>query len=341
MLKTYKVVGLFSAVLGMGSYALWHSALPDDIQLYSQTTMSKLGELKSHTADPLKEFSSEEKKTDFYLPQQISTTVRPHSEGNGAEVGDPAQSIPEFSNDEDRITWARKIIFTGTSVQKFCALQAIFDQDPSEAAKNLIELMQTAKTSDADTEFLIQGILFMENQKSVLSDGDLTYFYENGNSNLQKTIVKILADRGDPSLLNAYLSKTSPLLQSDDPQERVNTLRAMGSLNNPAVIPFALKALNDADPQVKIDALEIVATLGTEVDSTTIQTLLTDENPRVRLQAQRTLNNLQRKVTLTNSTQANSQQIAGLPDHGFPAAIAEITNKHPTEMSEPTNNVPE
>jgi HEAT repeat protein len=335
MLKTYKILGFFALSLAVGSYALWRSTLPDDMQLYWQNKIPQLYGLNGHTTAALKTLPKDQQTADFYL-QQKKSAVRSHPESNAVEGSGLAQSIPEFLNEEDRLNWARKIISTGTSVQKLCAIQAIFDHDPSEAAKHLIELMQTAKISDADTEFLVQGILFLENQKSVLLDSDLTYFYEKGNAELQKTVAKILADRGDPALLNNYLAQTSPLLQSEDPQVRLNILRVMGSLNSSAVVPFAVAALNDADPQVKIDALEIVATLGSQANSTSIQKLLTDTNPRVQLQAQRVLNNILREITTMNPISANTEQVAALPDHGFPA-IAGTTNEFPAEILEPTN----
>ena len=329
MLKTSKIVGIFVVVLGMGSYAVWHSTSSDEIQLYSQNTMPSLNKLNNQSINTLKKLSDNKNELDL---EQKKLVARSQGKGKLTDRSDTTQSIPEFLNDVERLNWARQMILMGTPAQKFCALQAIFNHDPLEAAKDLTELMQSAKTSAVDTEFLVQGILFMENQKSVFLDSDLASFYENGNASLQKTVAKILADRGDPSLMNRYFSETSPMLHSEDPQVRVNTLRMMGSLNNPAVIPFALEMLNDKDSRVKIDALELVATLGAPLNSTAIQTLLTDENPRVRVTAQRALNNLERKASSTNPTQATTERTAGLPDHGFPVVKSEIANEFPSEI---------
>lgn len=330
MLKTSKIVGLFVIVGGMASYVVWHSTLPDEIQLYSQNTTPSLNTSNPQTTNTLKELSeNKNNELDFKQKTLVATS---QDKGTVTERNDTTQSIPEFLNDVDRLNWARKIILTGTPTQRFCALQAIFNHDPLEATKDLTDLMQTAKTSAADAEFIAQGIVYMEHQKSAFLDNDLSAFYENGTANLQKTVAKILADRGDPSLMNRYFSETSPMLRSEDPQVRVNTLRMMGSLNNPAVIPLALEMLGDKDSQVKIGALELVATLGAPLNSTAIQTLLTDENPRVRVTAQRALNNLERKASSTNPTQATTEHTAGLPDHGFPVVKSEIANEFPSEI---------
>ncbi len=330
MLKTSKIVGLFVIVGGMASYVVWHSTLPDEIQLYSENTTPSLNTSNPQTKNTLKELS-ENKNNELDLKLK-KLGLASHEDGKVTERTGADQSMPEFLNDVERLNWARKIILTGTPTQKFCALQAIFNHDPLEAAKDLTELMQAAKKSAADAEFLVQGIVFIENQKSVFLDSDLASFYENGNASMQKTVAKILADRGDPSLMNRYFSETSLMLHSEDPQVRVNTLHMMGSLNNPAVIPFALEMLNDKDSQVKIGALELMATLGAPLNSTAIQTLLTDENPRVRVTAQRALNNLERKASSTNPTQATTEHTAGLPDHGFPVVKSEIANEFPSEM---------
>jgi HEAT repeat protein len=139
---------------------------------------------------------------------------------------------------------------------------------------------------------IAMGLLSLANNAEAFPDTDLHYIFNAyANDNIRSRAARVLAHRGDETLLNQYVKKYDAI-QSTDIQGKNKTIMELANLQSRAAVPYLSKYLQDENDEVRLLALGALDMSANQDDLEVIKPLTHDSNPEVRRLSMEVMSNL-------------------------------------------------
>jgi HEAT repeat protein len=158
------------------------------------------------------------------------------------------------------------------------------------------------------------SIFDMASDPEKLSNDDLYLLYQSQEDpNLKRVIAQVYSQRGDHSLLDAYIRENQVSLKSQNPSDRQDALFRLGQTRNIRAAETATSFLLDPDSNVRINALLALRSTGNQKHLSAVHGLLNDPDPAVSALASDVISDLSNLSTSARTTLSNADIEAELP----------------------------
>ena len=235
--------------------------------------------------------------------QETATTANPSladkASNISAEKVNPPRSEKELRGDpvpplrpEDEIKRALTNVHSKNIHERVHSMQTLIDLSPTETANAIYALLANLESDPMAEGMVALGVLSLANNQNALSDEEIIYMYNSyDNENVRARTARVMAHRGDDSLLKDYVTKFSNT-ENLELEQKNSALLELANLQSRVAIPHISKYLDDADEFVRIQALGALGMTGNIQDIELIRPLLYDANEAVRQVSRDVLNQL-------------------------------------------------
>ena len=172
------------------------------------------------------------------------------------------------------------------------AIQTLVTLSPIDAVDTIYELLNNLDSDEISEGMAVLGLLSLANDKEALTNEDLEYIFNSyENDNIRARSARVLAHRGDESLLQDYVKKYEGVLPQDL-ESKNKKLMELANLQSKVALPYISMYLDDADEVIRLTALSAIEMTASAGEIELVRPLLYDSDPAVRQRSEEVINNL-------------------------------------------------
>ncbi len=172
------------------------------------------------------------------------------------------------------------------------SMQTLLAKSPQDAAAVIQELLAKLGQDPMAEGMVAMGLLSLANNPEAFPDTDLHYIFNSyTNDNIRSRAARVLAHRGDDSLLSQYVKKYDTV-QPTDIQGKNKAIMELANMQSRVTVPYLSKYLQDENHEVRLLALGALDMSANQNDLDVIKPLINDSNPDVRRLSMEVMNNL-------------------------------------------------
>lgn len=202
---------------------------------------------------------------------------------------------PDAVQPEDAIATALGNVYAEDMNLRIQSMQILLAKSPQDAALVIQELLTKLGQDPMAEGMIAMGLLSLANNAEAFPDADLQYIFNSyTNDNIRSRAARVLAHRGDESLLNQYVKKYDAI-QPTDIQGKNKTIMELANLQSRTAVPYLSKYLQDSNDEVRLLALSALDMSANQNDLEIIKPLIYDRNAEVRRLSMEVMNNLMQR----------------------------------------------
>ena len=196
------------------------------------------------------------------------------------------ERLKTAGTDAERLAAARELVADGNSRSKYVGVRELVRLAPDEGLDALRDLVKSELAANPPGwTVLDESLMLMRGFEGRRADQELRSYYATGEPRLQVPAARLLAERGDPSLLNDLFAVADGELASDRPEQRVAGIVKLARSGTSSALPHLEVALADRDVMVRVIATQALGTISGPDAVPYLQRMLKDPSAAVRDQA--------------------------------------------------------
>lgn len=233
-----------------------------------------------------------------YAPVSVSTETTSNN-GEKKTIADASENSamigilkPKTDPSEDAIATALNNVYSEDMNLRIQSMQTLLAKSPQDAVAVIQQLLEKLGQDPMAEGMIAMGLLSLANNAEAFPDTDLHYIFNAyANDNIRSRAARVLAHRGDESLLNQYVKKYDTI-QPTDIQGKNKTIMELANLQSRVTVPYLSKYLQDENDEVRLLALGALDMSANQDDLEIIKPLIHDRNPDVRRLSMEVMSNL-------------------------------------------------
>jgi hypothetical protein len=188
--------------------------------------------------------------------------------------------------DAERLAAARELVAEENSRTKYLGVREMLRLAPDEGLDALRDLVKSElAASPPNWTVLDESLMLMRGFEGRRADLELRSYYATGEPRLQVPAARLLAERGDPSLLNDLFAVADGELASDRPEQRMAGIVKLARSGTSSALPHLEVALADRDVMVRVIATQALGMISGPDAVPYLERMLKDPSAAVRDQA--------------------------------------------------------